>query len=110
MNMKNIRISIYAMMLLMGVSCVKEEQETIIPPVTENSDVPSFVALGSQVGGSAASKVSLMENGTSVNWQSLTEARTYISSLLKETAPAPSSATSLRARKNACSTNRPRST
>lgn len=68
MNMKNIRISIYAMMLLMGVSCVKEEQETVIPPVTENSDVPSFVALGSQVGGSAASKVSLMENGTSVNW------------------------------------------
>ena len=66
--MKNIRISIYAMMLLMGVSCVKEEQETVIPPVTENSDVPSFVALGSQVGGSAASKVSLMENGTSVNW------------------------------------------
>ena len=56
------------MMLLMGVSCVKEEQETIIPPVTENSDVPSFVALGSQVGGSAESKVSLVENSTSVNW------------------------------------------
>lgn len=36
----------------------------MIPPVTGNDDVPSFMALGSQV----KSKVSLMENGTSVNW------------------------------------------
>ena len=33
-------------------------------PVADHSDVPSFKALGSQV----ESKVSLMENGTSVNW------------------------------------------
>lgn len=36
----------------------------MIPPVTGNDDVPSFMALGSHV----ESKVSLMENGTSVNW------------------------------------------
>lgn len=36
----------------------------MIPPVTGNDDVPSFMALGSQV----ESKVSLMENCTSVNW------------------------------------------
>ena len=61
--MKTIKISIYAMMLLLGVSCTKEEHTTTLP-VTENTDVPSFQALGSPV----ESKVALMENGTSVNW------------------------------------------
>ncbi len=61
--MKTIKILFYAFVLLLGVSCVKEEQGTIFP-VTDNTDVPSFKALGSQV----ESKVSLMENGTSVNW------------------------------------------
>jgi len=61
--MKTIKILFYAFVLLLGVSCVKEEQGTI-SPVTDNTDVPSFKALGSQV----ESKVSLMENGTSVNW------------------------------------------
>ena len=61
--MKTIKILFYAAVLLSGVSCAKEENQ-IIPPVTGNDDVPSFMALGSQV----ESKVSLMENGTSVNW------------------------------------------
>lgn len=61
--MKTIKILFYTFVLLLGVSCVKEEQGTI-SPVTDNTDVPSFKALGSQV----ESKVSLMENGTSVNW------------------------------------------
>lgn len=65
--MKTIRISICAMMLLVGVSCVKEEQE-ITPPVMDNTDVPSFVALGSQVDGSAVSKVSLKDSTTSIQW------------------------------------------
>ena len=51
------------MMLLLGVSCTKEEHTTTLP-MTENTDVPSFQALGSPV----ESKVALMENGTSVNW------------------------------------------
>ena len=61
--MKTIKILFYAAVLLSGVSFAKEENQ-IIPPVTGNDDVPSFMALGSQV----ESKVSLMENGTSVNW------------------------------------------
>ena len=61
--MKTIKILFYAAVLLSGVSCAKEENQ-MIPPVTGNDDVPSFMALGSQV----KSKVSLMENGTSVNW------------------------------------------
>ena len=61
--MKTIKILFYAAVLLSGVSCAKEENQ-MIPPVTGNDDVPSFMALGSQV----ESKVSLMENGTSVNW------------------------------------------
>lgn len=61
--MKTIKILFYAAVLLSGVSCAKEENQ-MIPPVTGNDDVPSFMAIGSQV----ESKVSLMENGTSVNW------------------------------------------
>ncbi|MBE6240845.1 MAG: hypothetical protein E7115_05050 [Bacteroidales bacterium] len=61
--MKTIKILFFAAVLLSGVSCTKEETQPI-PPMTGNDDVPSFVALGSQV----ESKVSLMENGTSVNW------------------------------------------
>ena len=61
--MKTIKILFFAAILLSGVSCVKEEQGTV-SSVTDNADVPSFKALGSQV----ESKVSLMENGTSVNW------------------------------------------
>lgn len=61
--MKTIRISIYALMLLAGASCMKAEQE-ISAPVTDDTSVLSFKALGSQV----ESKVSLKENGTSVNW------------------------------------------
>ena len=61
--MKTIRISIYALMLLVGASCMKAEQE-ISAPVTDDTSVLSFKALGSQV----ESKVSLKENGTSVNW------------------------------------------
>lgn len=60
--MKTIRISIYVLMLLMGASCMKVEQE-MVSSVTDNTDVLSFRALGSQV----ESKVSLKE-GTSVNW------------------------------------------
>ena len=61
--MKTIKILFLAAVLLSGVSCVKEENQPT-PPMTGTDDVPSFVALGSQV----ESKVSLMENGTSVNW------------------------------------------
>lgn len=61
--MKTIKILFLAAVLLSGVSCVKEENQPT-PPMTETDEVPSFVALGSQV----ESKVSLMENGTSVNW------------------------------------------
>ena len=61
--MKTIKNLFYASVLLLGVSCVKEELGTN-SPVADNSDVPSFKALGSQV----ETKVSLMENGTSVNW------------------------------------------
>ena len=42
---------------------MKAEQE-IAAPVTDDTSVLSFMALGSQV----ESKVSLKENGTSVNW------------------------------------------
>ena len=61
--MKTIKILFFAAILLSGVSCVKEEMGTD-SPVADHSDVPSFKALGSPV----ESKVSLMENGTSVNW------------------------------------------
>ncbi len=61
--MKTIKILFLAAVLLSGVSCVKEENQPT-PPMTGTDDVPSFVAHGSQV----ESKVSLMENGTSVNW------------------------------------------
>ena len=61
--MKTIKILFLAAVLLSGVSCVKEENQPT-PPMTGTDDVPSFMALGSQV----ESKVSLMENGTSVNW------------------------------------------
>lgn len=60
--MKIIRISIFALMLLMGASCMTIEQE-IAAPVTDNTSVPSFKAIGSQV----ESKVSLKEDN-SVNW------------------------------------------
>ena len=60
--MKPIKILFYAVMLLSGVSCVKEESQTVSPMT--GTDQPYFMALGSQVG----TKVSLMENGTSVNW------------------------------------------
>ncbi len=60
--MKTIRISIYALMLLIGASCMKVEQE-FGSPATDNTDVLSFKALGSQV----ESKVSL-KDGASVNW------------------------------------------
>ena len=61
--MKTIKILFYAAVLLSGVSCVKEENQPV-SPVAGNNDVPYFTALGSPV----ESKVSLMENGTSVNW------------------------------------------
>ena len=61
--MKTIKILFFAAILLSGVSCVKEAMGTD-SPVADHSDVPSFKALGSPV----ESKVSLMENGTSVNW------------------------------------------
>ena len=61
--MKTIKILFYAAVLLSGVSCVKEESQPV-SPVTGNNDVPYFTAFGSTV----ESKVSLMENGTSVNW------------------------------------------
>ena len=60
--MKTIRISIYVLMLLMGASCMKAEQE-IVAPAAGDTDVLSFKALGSHV----ESKVSLKE-GTSVHW------------------------------------------
>ena len=61
--MKTIKILFYSAVLLLGVSCVKEENQPV-SPVAGNNDVPYFTALGSPV----ESKVSLMENGTSVNW------------------------------------------
>lgn len=61
--METIKILFYVAVLLSGVSCVKEESQ-LVSPVTGNNDVPYFTAFGSTV----ESKVSLMENGTSVNW------------------------------------------
>ena len=98
-------------MLLTGVSCVKEENQPV-SPMTGNDDVPSFVAFGSQVD----TKVSLMENGTSVNWNVgdlvavLTEVVIFISSLLKVTEQTPSSAISLKASRSVCSTSQQIST
>ena len=53
----------YAAVLLLGVACVKEENQPV-PPMTGDNDLPSFMASGGQI----ESKVSLLENGTSVRW------------------------------------------
>ena len=61
--MKTIKTLFYAAILLVGASCAKEENIQN-PPMTDNDDLPSFVALGSEI----ESKVALKENGTSVRW------------------------------------------